>query len=755
MTALVRATIGAAIVLALPGALIASILRMRFRILTTWAAVPMFSLAGVFVLGEITTIVHAPFGVPAFVAFIAILAVGVLARRRFLPGAPFERPRLTLKRHRFDRPSLAAYGLLSLGIGIGVLTWTRGLYGEALGPARNDGSHHAYFVKRIIETQTFELSKVLVADPLGQFRTLEFYPLGTHASATIATSLVDADIGRMLIVLMVSFAAVVLPLGMFVLARTLAPEWPLVAGFTALIVPVLSIFPYQPSTWGGVALIVGMSMLPISVVLVKQAVCDRTTPVRDFPRFIIGLVPAALALLAAVSVHSTQLPLIVFLVILLALEGVRRSDAAAIFTNAAIRGAFAFGLTAVLFAPTLLAAGGGISERSSIDPTTTTSVDQALGPILTLHISTPARQGALAALALSGVVVWLLTSRRLAWVLGWAAIVGVTLLASVSKGTLSRILSLPWYHIPQRVNYNQVFFVAFFAAVPLAFVAGGVARLLRSQRWLLPVAAVVAALFIAVVGIHGYRNTKSMLHNAYAVQGVRPASLQAYNWLGRHSQEHDTVINDAETDGSLWMYPYARLNPLFGFPTSASRSDQSQRIFLRNNIASVGRDPSVDDAARKFRARWIYLDTRTFPNTRHSLNLDAIKSNPNLVEVFRHRTVHVFKVEFSVQEADHTPPTTDLVAHGASVLGQPISGKTSLLATASDNVRVSRVDVYVSSGDVPDKRIGTAKRTYFGWQYDWDTRSVQNGIYTLTSVAVDPGGNLGRSPGVNVVVQNK
>jgi len=269
MTALVRAAIGAAIVLILPGALIASILRMRFRSLTTWAAIPVFSLAGVFVLGEITMIIHAPFGIPAFIAFIAVLALGVLARRRLLPGAPFKRPSLTARRRGFDRASLAAYGLLSLGIGIGVLTWTRGLYGRALGPARNDGSHHAYFVARIIETQTFDFSKVLVADPLGQFRTLEFYPLGTHATTAIATRLVNADIGRMLVVLIVLFAAVVLPLGMFVLARTLAPEWPLVAGFTALIVPVLSIFPYQPSTWGGVALIVGMSMLPISVVVVS------------------------------------------------------------------------------------------------------------------------------------------------------------------------------------------------------------------------------------------------------------------------------------------------------------------------------------------------------------------------------------------------------------------------------------------------------------------------------------------------------
>ena len=57
-------------------------LRMHFRTLTTWAAVPLFSLAGVFVLGELTTLIHAPFAVPAFIAFTAALALGVLLRRR-------------------------------------------------------------------------------------------------------------------------------------------------------------------------------------------------------------------------------------------------------------------------------------------------------------------------------------------------------------------------------------------------------------------------------------------------------------------------------------------------------------------------------------------------------------------------------------------------------------------------------------------------------------------------------------------------
>jgi hypothetical protein len=49
------AYVSALVVLTIPGALVAYLLRMPFQTLLTWAAVPLFSVASVFVLGEFTT----------------------------------------------------------------------------------------------------------------------------------------------------------------------------------------------------------------------------------------------------------------------------------------------------------------------------------------------------------------------------------------------------------------------------------------------------------------------------------------------------------------------------------------------------------------------------------------------------------------------------------------------------------------------------------------------------------------------------
>jgi hypothetical protein len=64
------------------------------------------------------------------------------------------------------------------------------------------------------------------------------------------------------------------------------------------------------------------------------------------------------------------------------------------------------------------------------------------------------------------------------------------------------------------------------------------------------------------------------------------------------------------------------------------------------------------------------------------------------------------------------------------------------------------VEVRASGGAFSDTPIGTARKTYFGWLYQWDTASVPNGTYILTSVAFDLAGNSGPSAGMSVTVQN-
>jgi peptidoglycan/xylan/chitin deacetylase (PgdA/CDA1 family) len=100
---------------------------------------------------------------------------------------------------------------------------------------------------------------------------------------------------------------------------------------------------------------------------------------------------------------------------------------------------------------------------------------------------------------------------------------------------------------------------------------------------------------------------------------------------------------------------------------------------------------------------------------------------------------------------EKVPPTTSILVPSN---GAALSGSTVLDASATDNVKVSRVEFHLTGGNFNNAFIGAATLTQYGWIYSWDTTSVPNGPYTLNSVAYDAAGNSSRSPNVNIAVQN-
>ena len=95
------------------------------------------------------------------------------------------------------------------------------------------------------------------------------------------------------------------------------------------------------------------------------------------------------------------------------------------------------------------------------------------------------------------------------------------------------------------------------------------------------------------------------------------------------------------------------------------------------------------------------------------------------------------------------PPTTTVVlpSNGAS-----LSGTTYLDATTSPGV--TKVQYELSGGSLPVMVIATATPTIYGWLAAWNSTNVQNGTYTLQSIATYPGGVSGASPGVTITVAN-
>jgi fibronectin type 3 domain-containing protein len=91
---------------------------------------------------------------------------------------------------------------------------------------------------------------------------------------------------------------------------------------------------------------------------------------------------------------------------------------------------------------------------------------------------------------------------------------------------------------------------------------------------------------------------------------------------------------------------------------------------------------------------------------------------------------------------ESAPPTVTL---SSPANNSTVSGKVSVIASASDNVTVSKVEFYVNG-------ILQATDTASPYAYSWDTTALATGTYTLLAKAFDAAGNVGQSNSVAVTV---
>src|SRR3954447_3570568 len=94
--------------------------------------------------------------------------------------------------------------------------------------------------------------------------------------------------------------------------------------------------------------------------------------------------------------------------------------------------------------------------------------------------------------------------------------------------------------------------------------------------------------------------------------------------------------------------------------------------------------------------------------------------------------------------SDTTAPTVSISSPTA---GSTVSGTITITAGASDNVGVSKVEIYVDGA----LRVTDTASPY---TWDWNTTTFANSSHTITAKAYDAAGNIGQAANVNVTVNN-
>ena len=84
--------------------------------------------------------------------------------------------------------------------------------------------------------------------------------------------------------------------------------------------------------------------------------------------------------------------------------------------------------------------------------------------------------------------------------------------------------------------------------------------------------------------------------------------------------------------------------------------------------------------------------------------------------------------------------------------GATISGTTTFSASATGS-GITSVEFRLTGGSLSNALLGTATSSPYGWILTWNSGSVANGTYTLTSRVVAES-NSATSPGITITVSN-
>jgi hypothetical protein len=93
---------------------------------------------------------------------------------------------------------------------------------------------------------------------------------------------------------------------------------------------------------------------------------------------------------------------------------------------------------------------------------------------------------------------------------------------------------------------------------------------------------------------------------------------------------------------------------------------------------------------------------------------------------------------------DTTPPTTSITS---PTNNSTVTGTVNLVAAASDNTAVTKVEFYIDGSLV-------STSTTLPYSYSWDTTLASNGSHSLQSKAYDAAGNIGTGSAVTVTISN-
>jgi len=232
----------------------------------------------------------------------------------------------------------------------------------------------------------------------------------------------------------------------------------------------------------------------------------------------------------------------------------------------------------------------------------------------TRHLNDFPIQYALVALAAAGAAV--LVARKVWWPLAlWAVlVVGVVQSSAPLGGPVGAVVGTftdLFYSDPRRIMAAMTLLLIPMAGVGLAALAGLISKPTGARA-----RPVLTGLLLvtATVGLawHYLPRHAFLFGDKYDSVMVDARDLQAYAYLADLPGAHDTVIGNANVDGSAWMYAVADLHPLWThYDYPQQQGPGPERFIFWAFADDADTDPRVAAAVHDLNIRYVLISSPT------------------------------------------------------------------------------------------------------------------------------------------------
>lgn len=237
----------------------------------------------------------------------------------------------------------------------------------------------------------------------------------------------------------------------------------------------------------------------------------------------------------------------------------------------------------------------------------------------TRHLNDFPIQYALIVLAAAGAVI--LLAKKIWWPLAlWAvlvvAIVGSSAPFGGPAGTVIGAFSDLFYSDPRRLSAMVTLLLTPMAGIALAGLVGMVVAPLRRGA-LRPVtwgAATAVLLVASTAGLarHYLPRHRVLFGDKYDSVMIDSRDLAAFAYLATLPGARDTLVGNANVDGTAWMYAVAGLHPLWThYDYPVQQGPGPNRFLFWAHADDADTDPRVADAIRALNIRYVLISSPT------------------------------------------------------------------------------------------------------------------------------------------------